>query len=272
MPYRQAHWWVLACLGVILLGFWPSYWSVVGTSPWEFHLHGIVATAWVVLVAAQVWSAHNKKWPLHRATGQSSLYLFPFLIMGLTGISLRNAVRFAEGDPFLTLYGDTFFIGTMIAIAAYVTLFYNAMKYRRKVWSHSAYLLGTPMILFESPGGRALNNNLPMFRIEGPQDFHIVLDTILICDGLMVALALTLWWRARERSNAFAVVAGFIAAQMVLMYITYYYIDLDAVVLAFAQVPTAAALAVGLGVGAATSWLGWQAGKTPAKVAAAQAA
>lgn len=270
MPYRHAHWWVLACLGVILLGFWPSYWSVVSTSPWPFHLHGIVATVWVVMVAAQVWSAHNKKWPLHRATGQSSLYLFPFLIMGLTGIGMRNAQRFAEGDgPFLELYGDAFLIGTLVAVAAYVTLFYRAMKYRRKVWSHSAYLLGTPMILFESPGGRAMNNNLPMFEIQGPADFHIVLDTILICDGMMVALAMTLWWRARERSNAFAVVAGFIALQMVLMYSAYNFIDLDALVVATAQIPMSAALAVGLALGAATSWLGWQAGKQPAKAPAA---
>jgi len=55
---------------------------------------------------------------------------------------------------------------------------------------------------------------------------------------------------------------------MVLMYSTYHFIDLDAVVIAYSKASTTVVLAVGLAVGAATSWLGWQAGKTPAKVAA----
>ncbi|WP_343344063.1 hypothetical protein WJT74_09375 [Sphingomicrobium sp. XHP0239] len=267
MPYRHAHWWVLACLGVILLGFWPSYWSQAGSARWEFHLHGAVATVWVIMVATQSWSIHHKKRALHRATGQSSLYLFPFLTMGLMGIGMVNAERVvAGGDPFIALYGDTFFLGLWPAIGAYLVLYYNALKHRRKVWAHSAYLLGTPMILFESPASRAIGNNIPFFRIEGPADFANILHTIMITDAMMVALALVLWWRARERSNAFAVVAAFIIAQMVLMSVGYYLVDLDSWVVAFAGLGTPMALAMGFVAGAAASWLGWQAGKTPQRV------
>lgn len=267
MPYRHAHWWVLTCLAVIVAGFWPTYWSVVGTSPWQFHLHGIVATVWVMMVAAQVWTAHNKKLPIHRATGRASLYLFPFLIMGLFGIGLLNAERYVGGEsPVLALYGDTFFFGLWVAVAAYVTLFYRAMKYRRKVWVHSAYLLGTPMILFESPASRILLNHVPAFAILGPQDFHKILDAILVTDAMMVVLALAFWWRARKRSQGFAVVAGFVALQMVAMAAAFYLFDAGAMVAAFAALPMPVVMATGLALGAATSWLGWQAGKTPAKV------
>ncbi|MCM8557773.1 hypothetical protein [Sphingomicrobium sediminis] len=267
MPYRHAHWWVLACFGVILLGFWPSYWSVATTSPWPFHLHGIVATVWVLMVAAQVWTIHKKKRGLHRATGQASLYLFPFLIMGLTAIGARNAQGYAtDPGPVSAMFGESFLLGLWIAVAAYVVLFYRAMKYRRKVWVHSAYLLGTPVILFESPAGRAMNGFVPGLQIRGPEDFGHVLDGILVSDALMVALCLVLWWRAKKHSNAWGVVAAFVAAQMVLMYGAYHWWSIESWVMAAATIPMPVMLAFGFILGAATSWLGWQAGKGSASV------
>ena len=60
-----------------------------------------------------------------------------------------------------------------VAIAAYVTFYYRALKYRRKVWLHSGYMLATPLILFESPFSRLLN----MYRARasssaGPERFR----------------------------------------------------------------------------------------------------
>ena len=273
MPYRHAHWWVLACLGVILLGFWPSYWSVVTTSPWPFHLHGIVATVWVLMVASQSWSIHQKKRELHRATGQASLYLFPFLIMGLFAIGTRNAQGYVnDPSPVTTMFGESFLLGLWVAVAAYVVLFYNAMKYRRKVWTHSAFMLGTPVILFESPAGRAMNGFVPGLTIRGPEDFGRVLDGILVSDGLMIALCLALWWRAKKHSNAWGVVAGFVALQFVLMWAAYHLLDVEHWVRAAGTLPMPLMLVLGFAVGAATSWLGWQAGKRPGRTPAMPAA
>src|SRR5438128_5845836 len=87
MPYAKAPYYVLDVIAVIVAGFWPSYFSVWGTVPWQFHAHGIAASLWVTTVAAQSWTAHRKpQLPLHRAVGKSSLFLFPFLIGGLCAI------------------------------------------------------------------------------------------------------------------------------------------------------------------------------------------
>ncbi len=56
-------------------------------------------------------------------------------------------------------------------MAAYVTLYYRALKYRRKVWLHSGYMLATPLILFESPLSRVFGAWMPGLTIRGPQDF-----------------------------------------------------------------------------------------------------
>lgn len=270
MPYRHAHWWVLAVLAVIFVGFWPTYWSIPRDVRWEHHLHGVVATIWVVMVAMQSWSAHNKRWPLHHATGRSSLYLFPFLIAGLLAVQAVNARSYVDGSPFLiTGYGQAFLVGLMVALVAYLTLFYRALKYRRKVWAHSAYMLGTPMILFESPAGRMINNLVPGMGIEGPAEFPKVMQAIMLSDGLMVAIALALWWRARDRSHAWAVVAGFVALQMLVFVVIYYGgMNDDRLLRMVATIPTSVMVAIGLILGAATSYFGWQAGKSAPKVPA----
>ena len=41
MPYRNAPYYVLACIAVIVAGFWESYFAPFLTVPWQFHAHGI---------------------------------------------------------------------------------------------------------------------------------------------------------------------------------------------------------------------------------------
>ena len=43
MPYPRAPYYVLVCVAVILIGFWPSYFAPWSTVPWQFHAHGIAA-------------------------------------------------------------------------------------------------------------------------------------------------------------------------------------------------------------------------------------
>jgi hypothetical protein len=172
MPYPRAHYYMLGVVAIIVAGFWPSYFSVWTNVPWQFHAHGVAASIWVSMVAAQSWTAHNKQLPLHRAIGKSSLFLFPFLIAGLAAIINRQAMNYVAGDPVHLLYGPAFMAGTMVAMAAYVTVYYRALKYRRKVWVHAGYMLATPLILFESPFSRAAAFVVPAFQVNGPADFR----------------------------------------------------------------------------------------------------
>src|SRR3954471_4460369 len=71
MPYPRAHYYVLAVIGVIVAGFWPSYFAASKAVPWQFHAHGAAASTWVALVALQSWTAHHNQLPLHRAAGKA---------------------------------------------------------------------------------------------------------------------------------------------------------------------------------------------------------
>jgi hypothetical protein len=276
MPYPRAHYYVLACMAVIVVGFWPSYFAKWGTVPWQFHAHGVAASIWVMMVFTQSWTAHHKQLPLHRAIGKSSLLLFPFLIGGLMAIIDLTAKGFVAGDdPFRVALGGEFLIGLALAIAAYVTVFYRALKFRRKVWMHSGYMLTTPLILFESPFSRVMGMILPPFMIRGPQDMDKLIPSILWAMAISLAIIAVIWFRYRDKANPFVVAGAFIVAQMLGMGLMSRNPLLESLLRIIGNMPSTTVVLIGMAIGAATSWAGWQAGKravTPAVEVAAQPA
>ena len=239
MPYPRAHWYVLAVIAVIVAGFWPSYFRIWDNVPWQFHAHGVAASIWVMMV-------------------------FPFLIGGLAAIIDVTGKGFVANDgPVRQLFGGEFLIGLAIAIAAYVTVYYRALKYRRKVWVHSGYMLSTPLILFESPFSRVMGMVVPAFHIEGPQHFDRIIPSILWAMAVSLVVIAAIWWTYRDRANPFLVAGGFIVAQMLTMGLMTDNAMLEAMLVMIGNTPSAVVVMAGFALGAATSWAGWQAGKRP---------
>ena len=264
MPYRFAPYYVLVCIAVLIAGFWASYFSVWTNVPWQFHAHGIAASIWVLMVLTQSWTPHHGQLNLHRAVGKSSLLLFPFLIGGLFAIIDLTAKGFvAANDPVRVQFGGQFLIGLSLAVAAYVTLYYRALKYRRKVWVHSGYMLSTPLILFESPLSRVFGTWLPGLTIHGPQDFDRLIPTIVWAMAVELVVIAGIWLAYRDKARPFLVAAVFIVAQMVTMGQLGDNAILEGFLVQLAKVPSGAVVLTGMAVGAATSWAGWQAGKRP---------
>ncbi|MEQ7873859.1 hypothetical protein ABDK56_07615 [Sphingomonas sp. ASV193] len=262
MPYRRAPWFVGLTVAVILVGFWPSYFGAVGRVPWQFHVHGIAASLWVAMVLAQSILIGKAQLPLHRAIGTASLFLFPFLIGGLFAIVDYSGKSFSRShDPVETMLGGAFATGMLIAAAAYVTVFFRALKYRRKVWVHAGYMLSTPLILFESPFSRVLGMFVPGFVVTGPATFDRILPGIVWSMALELLFVAWLWFRFRERARPFLVTGAFIAVQMVVMTMAAGSRLFDPLLLAIGAAPSAAVVAVGMAIGAGASWLGWRAGR-----------
>ena len=269
MPYRHAPYYVLVVIAVIIAGFWPSYFSKGTDVPWQFHAHGIAASIWVLMVLAQSWTVHKSQLPLHRAVGKSSLILFPFLIGGLAAIIDVTGKGYLAGDYIRTTFGGEFLIGLALAIAAYVVLYYRALKYRRKVWLHSGYMLATPLILFESPFSRIIGTWIPALQYRGPQDNAVFMDSILWAMAAELAIIAVLWWRFRDKASPFLVAGVFIVAQMLTMGMMSDNAVLEGMLVVIGNAPSAAVVLTGMAIGAATSWAGWQAGKRPAVPAGA---
>lgn len=264
MPYRQAHYFVGFVLLVILTGFWASYFSVANAVPTAFHVHAISSMTWLLLLIAQHVAIHRRANALHRQMGKASFALFPFLILGFAMIINVSAERFAARESaFIAYLGPSFGIGMMVAIAAYVTLFYLALKHRRRVRLHAGYMLATPLILFESPFSRVMGTVFPWMNVIGSEGFHGLLDMIVLSNAMAIGFALALYFRDRRNGAPWLVAAGFMATQSVVMWFGPWIPAFAVLFDAYSAIPPSATLVAAIAIGAATAWLGWQEGKPP---------
>lgn len=272
MPYRYGHYYVGFVLLVILVGFWASYWSPIANVPLAFHVHAISSTTWLLLLIVQSVAIHRRSNAFHKQMGLASFALFPFLILGFVMIIDVSAQRYAKGESeFIMHNGPAFGIGMVIAIAAYLTLFYQALKNRRNIKLHAGYMLATPLILFESPFSRVMDSLFPWMNFIGSGGLHTVQDTIVISDGMAVVFAMTLYFMDRKHGAPWLVASFFMALQAVVMWNAPFIPQLGSLFGAYAQIPLGATAIAGIAAGGLAGWLGWRAGGVPAKRATATA-
>lgn len=261
MPYRHAHYFVGFVMLTILAGFWASYWAPIGSVPMAFHVHALTSLTWLSLLMVQHITIQRRQNTLHKQLGLASLALFPLLIVGFMMIIDVAAQKYVAGQSESAVHnGATFAIGTGMAIAAYLSLFYLALKHRRNVRLHAGYMLASPVILFESPFSRIMGEYMPWLDFIGSKGPQAVLDTILISDGMATAFALTLYFRNRKYGAPWLVAAGFTSTQAVTMWFIPSFPQLGSLLGAYAQIPLAVTVSAGLAAGALAGWLGWRAG------------
>lgn len=259
MPYPHAKYFVGFALVVIVVGFWESYFVPIAEVPTAFHVHAFTAITWVVLLLLQDWSIRSRRRNLHKIGGMLSLFLFPFLIVGFIMIINVSAAGYvANKSEFARFLGPSFGLSMMIAVMAYLTLFYLALKNRRNVRLHAGYMLTTPLILFESPFSRIILDDMPILIFTGSEFPQRVLDAIVIAMVISIAFALVFYLRDRKAGTPFLLAAGFLLVESVCMYVG---TSIEWVRLgfeAYAHIPTALTLLVGFLLGAAISWFGWK--------------
>ena len=275
MPYKHGHYFVGAVLIVILGGFWASYFAPIGTVPLAFHVHAFTAMSWLLLLIVQHVSIHRRSNAFHKQMGKANFVLFPLLILGFTMIIDVSAQRYAaQKGAFIMHNGPAFGIGMAIAIAAYLTLYYQALKNRRNVKLHAGYMLATPLILFESPFSRLMDQFFPWMNIIGSEGPQVVQDQIAISDGLAILFAMTLYFMDRKHGAPWLIASCFMGLQAVVMWFAPGVPLLGTLFLAYSAIPLPVAMLAGLAAGAGAGWLGWRAGgqtRVPVKTASATA-
>jgi hypothetical protein len=259
MPYPHAKYYVGFVLVVIIIGFWDSYFVPIAEVPLAFHVHAFTAMLWVTLLLFQDWAIRSRRRNLHKIGGMLSLFLFPFLIVGFTMIINVSAAGYvADENELARFLGPSFGLTMMVAILAYLTLFYQALKNRQNVRLHAGYMLTTPLILFESPFSRIILSDVPFLVFTGSEFPQRILDAIVVAMGISVAFALVLYLRDRKSGIPFLIAAIFLLVESVCMYVG---TSIDWVRWGFemyARLPTALTLLVAFLLGAAISWIGWK--------------
>lgn len=216
MPYRHAHWWVLALIALTMFAFWSGYLSQLKKAPLEFHLHGITAFLWMVLVALQSWSIHGKHRDLHRDVGLASFGLFPLFLASNLLIAVGMAKRFVEQEsPFHAEYGARLAPLDVVSVLGIAYFFYMALRWRRKVHLHARYMLATLVFLINPIVGRALTN-VPPLQINGPEQLYLFAEAVRIGNAAIILLLLVLYSSSRKHGRVYLEAGTLVAIQMLL--------------------------------------------------------
>lgn len=202
MPYRHAHWYLLSLFPLAALAFWPSYLSQFRTASVEFHMHGITATLWLILLIAQSWTIHHDRRQLHRTVGTASLVLFPLFLMGGNGIFFGMADRYVAGEPFQAMYAPRLAWLDFVGVGGFAYCFYEALRLRRKVHLHSGYMLATVIFLLPPIVGRL--TGIPL-GVTGPADFGRLEIGFQAANLLVAAFAFLVAYRRGKHGRPFLV-------------------------------------------------------------------
>ncbi len=216
MPYRHAHWYILALFPLIGVAFWPSYLSQFTTASAEFHAHGITATLWLMLLIAQSWTIHHGQPQTHRKIGTASLVLFPLFLMGGTGIFFGMADRFVAGSAFQAMYAPRLVWLDVVGVGGFAFFYYQALRQRRKVHPHSRYMLATVIFLLPPIFGRLMA--IPM-GVTGPEDFAKLGTGFQIANAIVAGIAFWLAIRSGRHGRPWAL-AGILTIVGALLYQT----------------------------------------------------
>lgn len=216
MPYRYAHWWVFALIALSGLAFWSGYLSQLDEAPFEFHLHGVTAFLWMVLLAAQSWTIHEKRRDLHRAIGFSSFGLFPFFLASSLLIAVGMAKRYVdETSPFHVEYAARLAPLDVVSVIGMSYFFFMALKWRKNVYLHARYMLATLVFLINPVIGRLLTD-IPPFKIEGDDQLYIFADAVRTGNVSVLVLLAMLYRSSGKNGRPFLEASVFVVIQMLL--------------------------------------------------------
>ena len=182
--YRNAFYWMIALLAILLVGFWPSYFSRL-TEPMHvtLHLHSIAMLAWVLLLIAQSWLIRNRKLSQHRVLGRASLLIAPLVV--ITGIWVNFHFQGRVEAPLATGVQAIFWFGFFLPLL-FAFLYVQAIRHRRNMNLHARYMVLTALV-FLIPGlGRALDNILEPYGLYVPTFLQLMCFTLGIALWLMI--------------------------------------------------------------------------------------
>lgn len=152
MPFAHAHRWLLP---LIALAFGPNYVGQMHDAPVAMHLHGAVATSWMLLVGLQSWAAHHRRLPLHRLAGRAIFGIAPlFAVATLLLIKGEARLGVDEADPFHAQFAFRLAVADILSLVAFLTLVGWALRRRRHVAEHAAAIWATVLLALPPILGR----------------------------------------------------------------------------------------------------------------------
>jgi hypothetical protein len=141
--YKHLHLWLIIPFVITLLGFYNSYWSRFFNTPLNWHLHGMSATIWYIILILQPYLYSKGKLKHHRTFG-----MIGFLVAGFVAASALSVIRghITDLDPefdIIYAYRYSLSLTDFIYIAGFLFAIIMSIIHRKKITKHSLWLIST---------------------------------------------------------------------------------------------------------------------------------
>jgi uncharacterized membrane protein YozB (DUF420 family) len=145
----------LAIVATVLVGFAPSYYlkAFSDTAPLSglVHLHGLVATGWILLFVTQTWLIARHRTALHRRLGLAAFALVPLF----SAVSLATAIAAARRDVAIDAEDALSFLGIGVSDAVVFFVLASAgILLRRRTETHKRLMLLATICILDAAIGR----------------------------------------------------------------------------------------------------------------------
>lgn len=199
----------LACLAIGVLGFTPTFWLAMALGRFNatplVHLHGLVFTAWLLLLVGQNWRISQGRLDHHRAWGLVGIALatMMFMIGWATAIaSLGERLAAGQGDA-----GREFLIVPLTSVTLFYVFFIAAIaNLRRPEWHRRLIFVATSVILVPAVARVFLLTRVGLdAAMDGgmrpPPPAFAPLLSVAAC-SLIVVAGMAYDWRTRGKVHA----------------------------------------------------------------------
>lgn len=193
-PKILAEWWLFFAAAFVLTfaGFWPSFFAAFLSTQVPLLIHGVSATAWMLLPILQAWLIRLRRRAAHRRIGWVSIALAAVVVVSGLHVVQLMTLRNLEEFSLLRIKFVYLDITGLFLFSVFLGLAIRA-AIKKDFSLHLRLIACTALIPLEAAIERLLMNTAPLLV----RDFESALYASLIfMEVTVVALILGEWrWR-----------------------------------------------------------------------------
>ncbi len=208
--YKNAYAYLALGVVVVLVGFSKTYFRSLSDFPFPYHVHGVSATLWMILLVVQPYLYKKGALRMHRILGWSSVILVPVIILAGLKMMLLMITN-QEVYPPNTVYKLAFI--DACTLMGFAIVYCLAIYHRRNLQLHSRYMVTTifgPLI-------PALTR-LFIFVIPIASTFNMGLTYSYVLVELVLMILIAKEYKAKEVRLTYLPFLVFMILQQGLMY------------------------------------------------------
>ena len=208
--YQNAYLFLALGFIIVMIGFSKTYFTRLTAFSFPYHLHGVSATLWMLLLIIQPLLYKTGRLKAHRILGWASLILVPTIIIGGI-IMMRLMIQGQENYPPNTVYQLAFI--DVLTLFGFAVLYALAIYHRKNLMLHSRFMVATifgPLL--------PASTRMFMFNLGVASNFNEGLTYSYLLVELVLLLMIWLERKKKEIKLTYVPLFIFIVVQHVLMY------------------------------------------------------